>query len=301
MSLVRRLLVTLLLALAAVALGSTAGGRVARAQTQSVEKLIEKGQSFFDEQRYEESIQTLSAALMRPGTAKKERVEVFKLLAYNYIVLQQTLEADGAVRGLLVLDEDFELPETESPRFRDFFNNVRTKWEEEGKPGVAKGGQAVVLRKVKIKHDAPEQVDPDVAIKVNGSVEDPDSDVAELELFYRTGSKGKFISGKTRYKAGKFSGEIPGKLVQAPIVEYYVEAKGSDGLPVGNRGDAELPLRVAVAGDSIVSSPWLWVPLSVAVVAAVVIPVAVVTTRQNDSEVTVNVFDTAPTMFSFRF
>ena len=95
---------------------------------QSVSGLIKKGQDLFDEQLYEESIQTLSAALMRPGIGKNEKVEVYRLLAYNYIALQRNDEADAAVRGLLVLDESFELPDTESPRFRDVFKSVRKKW-----------------------------------------------------------------------------------------------------------------------------------------------------------------------------
>src|SRR5262245_22536204 len=71
-------------------------------QGTSVSVLIKKGQGFFDEQRYDESIQTLSAALLRPTITKEEKIQVFQLLAYNYIVLNRTEEADGAVRGLLV-------------------------------------------------------------------------------------------------------------------------------------------------------------------------------------------------------
>lgn len=266
-----------------------------------MKKLIEKGQGFFDEQRYEESIQTLSAALMRPGVPKEDRVEVYKLLAYNYIVLQQKEEADAAVRGLLVIDETFELPETESPRFRDFFKGVRDKWEAEGKPGQATAGAEVVASTVRVKHAAPDQVEPSTAVTLEGKVDDPRGEVWELALFYRTGSKGKFSSGRVKFASGKWTAEIPAKVVEPPIVEYYVEARGAGGLPVGTRGDAELPLRIAVSdGGSVITSPWLWVPVSVAVVAAVVIPVAVVATRSKDAEVTVNVYDTAPAAWAPR-
>lgn len=257
---------------------------------QSVASLIKKGQDYFDEQAYEESIQTLSAALMRPGIAKKEKVQVYKLLAYNYIVLNRTEEADGAVRGLLVLDESFELPETESPRFRDFFNDTRDKWEEEGKPGQEKAGAPV--SQVKIKHTPPAQVDEGASISLSGTVEDPEASVAKVNLYYRAGSSGKFQTAKVKYAMRKFSVDIPSDVVEPPLVEYYLQAVNEDGLPVATRGDAEAPVRVAVPeSGGVLSSPWFWIPVSIAVVAAVIIPVVIVATAESDSTVTVNVFE----------
>ena len=77
-----------------------------------VTSLIQKGGELFDDQQYEESIQTLSAALMRPGTQKSDKIEIYRLLAYNYITLKRTEEADAAVRGLYVVDESFTLPKS---------------------------------------------------------------------------------------------------------------------------------------------------------------------------------------------
>jgi hypothetical protein len=126
--------------------------------------LIKKGQDLFDDQSYEESIQTLSAALMRPGVAKADKVAVYRLLAYNYITLGRTEEADGAVRGLLVLDPGYELPDGESPRFRDFFKQVRDKWEAEGKPGLeTEGTPAAGPSSVVMKHTSPAQVEAGMA------------------------------------------------------------------------------------------------------------------------------------------
>ena len=64
--------------------------------------LIQKGQAQFDEQQYEESIQTLSAALLRPSNTQAQKVEIYRLLALNYITLGRKDEAENAVRGLLV-------------------------------------------------------------------------------------------------------------------------------------------------------------------------------------------------------
>jgi hypothetical protein len=298
----RRLYSLLLAMLMGICIAAVAGAllpSVANAQGKSsVGKIIKKGQNFFDEQRYDESIQTLSAALMRPGTAKKQRIQIYKILAYNYIVLNRTEEADGAVRGLLVIDEEYELPETESPRFRDFFSGVRKKWEAEGKPGQEVAQEGGPVSKAKIVHQPPDEAEPSSNVSLAGKVKDPDAEIAGLKLFYRAGSSGKFATGKVQLKEGKFTAEIPGDSVEPPLVEYYVEASSEAGLPIATRGDAETPLRIAVADDSsVVESPWLWVPIGVAVAAAVIIPVALFASGaldgDSESNVTVSVSDTA--------
>ncbi len=277
-----------------VVVATTAPAPAFAQKKQSAKALIKKGQDQFDEQLYEESIQTLSAALMRPGIAKKEKIRVYQLLAYNYIVLQRDEEADGAVRGLLVLDPKYALPETESPRFRDFFEKTRETWNDEGRPGLEVDGPDTTAKPVVIKHTAPAQVSSGLTVSLDGKIDDPDAVVDKVILFYRAGTEGKFEQKRVNFAMRKFTVDIPGDAVEPPLVEYYIQAVDTDGLPVATRGDVENPLRIAVpeeGGASVVESPWLWVPVSLAVVAAVVIPIVIVSTQQRDSTVTVNVFD----------
>jgi hypothetical protein len=262
----------------------------AQGNKQSVESLINKGQDHFDEQRYEESIQVLSAALLRPGIGKDEKISVFKLLAYNYIVLNRAEEGEGAVFGVLAQDPEFELPDSESPRFRDFFTSSREKWEELGRPGLKDDRAAA--SSVKMKHTAPAQVDAGMAIRLDGSIDDPNAEVDEVTLYYRTGSSGKFKKLKVKYTMRKFSVDLPAEAVEPPLVEYYIEALDKKGLPLATRGDAAGPLRIAVPeGGGVLTSPWFWIPVSVAVIAAVVIPVVIVSTASSDAVVRVNVFE----------
>ncbi|MBW2524649.1 MAG: hypothetical protein JRI23_10760 [Deltaproteobacteria bacterium] len=294
----RRFLALCLVALGAAGLGLVAPGDAwAGEQRQSVKSLINKGQDQFDEQMYEESIQTLSAALMRPGIAKKEKIEVYRLLAYNYITLRRDEEADAAVRGLLVQDPEFELPESESPRFRDFFKTTREAWEEEGKPGLTEeteGAPPPPDVRVAIKHASPAQVDAGLDVSITGTVDDPDAAVDKVVLYYRVSSGDKFTSAKVKFTVRKFSAEIPGESVEPPLVEYYLEAQDDAGLPLATRGDAASPLRIAVPDESSwYTSPWFWVPVSAVVVAGIVVA-AVVATQAGDegtAAVTVNVFE----------
>lgn len=247
----------------------------AQAQKGGVVTLIQRAADLFEDQQYEESIQTLSAALLRPGSSIKEKSEVYRLLAYNYITLKRAEEADAAVRGLYVLDESFALPAGESPRFRDFFEATRKKWEAEGRPGkqTSSGASGEVETPIKVTHTSPAQAEPGSTVKLTGSIDDPNGRVRGVQLAYRAGAKGKFIIVAGTYTLGKFTAQIPGKDVKPPLVEYYLAAVDQGGLPIASRGDAAAPLRVVVPEpqkSSIFTSPAFWIPVGVVVVGVAV-------------------------------
>lgn len=265
----------------------------AQPKTKDASSLILRGSELFDDQQYEESIQTLSAALMRPGTSTKEKTEIYRLLAYNYITLKRSEEADSAVRGILVLDESFKLPASESPRFRDFFDATRTKWEAEGKPGkVVEGKSEPEFKPIKMTHASPAQVEPDTTIKLTGTIEDPEGRVRGVQAFYRTGAKGKFVAVVGAYAMNQFRTQIPGSAVKPPLVEYYLEAVDRGGLPVASRGDAATPLRIVVPepqSGSVFTSPWFWIPVGVVVVGGAVATALILSSSSSSNTSTVSV------------
>ncbi|HVY47493.1 MAG TPA: hypothetical protein VHB21_16505 [Minicystis sp.] len=264
-------------------LGAAPAAFAQRATTTT--SLVQRGSELFEDQQYEESIQTLSAALVRPGATTKEKIEIYRLLAYNYIILKRTDEADAAVRGILVLDENFTLPPSESPRFRDFFDAVKKKWEAEGKPGRAAPEQ----KPIKMQHTSPAEVPHGEAIKLSGTIEDPDARVRGVTLAYRTGAKGKFVTVAATYALGSFRTQIPASAVKPPLVEYYIQAMDKGGLPVASRGDAANPIRVVVPGStSVLASPFFWVPVGLAAVGGAVVTVLLLT-QTKTSHVTIGV------------
>ena len=276
-------------ALVALALGATALPAATEAEAQQPKAaaktdtrgLIQRGQDLFDEQRYEESIQTLSAALLRPGTKLDDRIEIYRLLAYNYITLGRNEEADAAVRGLLVLKDDFQLSPKESPRFRDFFAKAQAAWVEEGKPGQEQAAAAPSV--VAIRHTPAVQVEPGTVVKVEGTVDDSASAVAEVKLFFREAGAAKFDEKALAYAMGSFRGQIPQTAVKPPLVEYYLLAVDAKGLPLSSRGDADAPLRIAVPepqDDSIFASPWFWIPVGVLVVGGAVATAVILGTQE---------------------
>jgi hypothetical protein len=284
------------LALAAACFAAALAGPAAHAQPPGksvTTTLIQRGSALFDDQQYEESIQTLSAALVRPGATDVEKKEIYRLLAYNFIILKRSDEADAAVRGVLVLDEKFALPPTESPRFRDFFANTKKKWEQEGKPGKAVVGTAPVVEKpVKLAHSSPAQVPQGTAIKLSGSLEDPDNRVRGVQLAYRTGAKGKYVTVAATYTLGEFRTQIPSAAVKPPLIEYYLTATDKGGLPIVARGDAATPLRIVVPEEGgVAKSPALWVPLGLAVAGGAVAATFFIIKSKSSAMVTVNVHE----------
>jgi tetratricopeptide (TPR) repeat protein len=210
--------------------------------------LVAKGQALFDDQQYEESIQTLSAALLSPSNTKAQRVEIYRLLALNYITLGRKDEAESAVRGLLVQQPDHQLPAGESPRFRDFFAQVRQKWESEGRPGLEDPKDKPTGPAVTLRHQSPPQVAPDKGVTLRGQIVDPSGKASSVRVYYRTGTSGDFSDADAQVDdKGNVRAEIPGSAVRPPIVEYYLVALDASGGAVGTRGDAQTPLRIAVA------------------------------------------------------
>lgn len=258
----------------------------------SVESLIKKATDLFDDAAYEESIQTLSGVVVRADATREEKIAAYRLLATNHIALSRAEEADAAVRAIYVLDPAFELPATESPKFRDFFKKSKDAWEAEGRPGLKVDGNGDPEAKpVVIKHVSPAQGESGVAVAIDGTIEDPDVRVETVDLYFRSGSEGKFTEQSLAYSMGAFRGEIPAGSVTPPLVEYYVLAKDKDGLPVSSRGDADIPFRVAIPeeGTSVIESPWFWIPIGVTVVGGAVLTAVLVTQLGSESTVRISV------------
>lgn len=208
--------------------------------------LLARGKELFEDQQYEESIQTLSAALLRPGNTKAQKVEVYRLLALNYITLSRKEEAESAVRGLLCIDPEYQLPATESPRFRDFIAQTRAKWIEEGRPGLEKP-EAPPPPPVGMRHTSPSEQKRGTQIDLLAKLEDEGHRVDAVELYYRAGTKGPFEKVSARIDAEQtVRATIPATAVKPPLVEYYLQGFDKGGLPIVSRGDSAAPLRVAV-------------------------------------------------------
>ncbi len=207
--------------------------------------LTARAQALFDDQQYEESIQTLSGALVRPSNTKAQKIEIYRLLALNYITLTKKDEAEAAVRALLSLEPTYALPANESPRFRDFFSAAKDKWEAEGRPGLVKES-APASAPVLMKHVSPPEGRAHTQIDLTATLEDPQSRVAQVKVFFRTGSNGKFAETSAALDESHVTASIPPDAGNPPTLEYYLQGYDTTGLPIVSRGDAAAPFRISI-------------------------------------------------------
>ena len=246
---------------AVLALG-LASPAAALAQSGSNVTLVTTGRQQFDDLRYEEAVQTLSAALLRRGNTPAQEVTIYELLALSYLALNRDEESEGAFRLMLARDPEHPLDAGQAPRIRDFYRRGVERWVRDGRPGVARASEgAPVERPVTIDHRSPAQQTAGVLLTLTAQITDPDRRAEALVLAYRPGSRGLFRRMRTSRSAGVFSASIPSEEVRPPVVEYYFEAVDPSGIAVASRGDAFAPLRVVVPqaeATPITSRWWFW-------------------------------------------
>lgn len=231
--------------------------------------LIERGISEYDELRFEEALQTLSAALVRSGNTREQQSQIYRYLALTYLALDREEEAAGAWRSMLAIEPEHQADADLSPRFREFFQGVRQQWEADGRPGQPPPAP------VTIQHRSPPQADRGQEVGLSAQLDDPSGRVASLVLAYRQGTSAVFRRVDTQREGGDFVATIPADAVSPPLVEYYFEAVDANGLPVASRGDVAAPLRIAVPapGSDVTSEAWFWIAIGggAAVVAGAII------------------------------
>lgn len=242
--------------------------------------LIERGIGEYDDLRFEEALQTLSAALVRAGNTAEQQGQIYRYLALTYLALDREEEAAGAWRSMLAIDPGQEASSDLSPRFREFFGRVREQWEAEGRPGRAPPAP------VTISHRSPPQANRGEEVELSAQLDDPSGRVASLVLAYRQGTSAVFRRVDTTRQGDEYVATIPASDVSPPLVEYYFEAVDAGGLPVASRGDVAAPLRIAVPapGGDVTSEAWFWIAIGggAAVVAGAIILGVVLGTQGGD-------------------
>src|SRR5262245_6057036 len=99
-------------------------------------RLLREGIAAYDDLEYEEAIRRLSAALLVPGSTPDRTAAVYLFRGLSYLLLDRPEPATGAFRNLLALRPDVHFDETTAPRIVAFFEDVRRRWEQDGRPGV---------------------------------------------------------------------------------------------------------------------------------------------------------------------
>ncbi len=245
--------------------------RVAEAQNNAI---VTAGRDQYDNLRYEEAIQTLSAALIRSGNTPAQEAQIEEYLGLSYLALGRTDEAEGAFRLILQREPDHALDADLAPRVLDFFAGVRQRWIAEGRPGATALSTAQqVTEATVIEHRSPPTQPRGEPLDLVANLLDPGHRAAGLVLAWRTGSRGLFHRLSARGEGETYSVRIPGADVVPPVLEYYLEAVSTSGIAVAARGDAFAPLRVMIPAERpapVYTRWWFWTG-AVVVLSAVVV------------------------------
>jgi hypothetical protein len=226
-----------------------------RGVAQDTDSLIEQGLKQYNDLEYETSINSLSAALVMPGSSDEQKILIYQYLGLNYLVLGREAEAAGAFRGLLVIDENWSFdPVTTSPKVVEFFTKVKQKWIADGKPGREKLVQKKV---VNIIHKIPGEGSPGQDLNLKIEIENPQKIPLKIIVAYKSAADEKFSETMATMKG--YSDEektrvlymvtIPGESVKDISVDYYINVEDTQGNLLGSKGDENVPLRIPVASE----------------------------------------------------
>ena len=261
----------------------------ALAHAQEANPLIKQGISQYNDLEYETSINTLSAALIRPGNSNEDKITIYNYLGLNYLILGRETEADGAFRSLLAIDENWALdPVLTPPKVLDFFTATKEQWIADGKPGTE---QTTKVSPVKVVHKLPDKGvrDEDNYLKIE--LENPKKIPVKVVVLYRKSSDKKYkeafakMSGYSKdMQRVVYMATIPGSDVQPPSVEYYIEVRNTKGEVLNFKGEESMPLRIPVPEEGRKKKTLMWGligGLGAAVIIGLVVGLAVGLTGDN--------------------
>lgn len=183
-----------------------------------------KGKQLFDDQQYEESIQVLSGALVRPTNTKEDKLDILRTLAFDYIILDRKEEAEAATRSIFVENPEFTLPASDSPKFGIFLQKSKEHWIADGRPGLRPAMDPTICLLVRavptIAHTSPTQVEPKKNLMLVARITDSDKQLHEVNLD-RLGDKGKFAELLTQWTPDGLARNVtvPGTELKGPILE----------------------------------------------------------------------------------
>ncbi len=241
------------------------------APAQARNPLLEEGKRLYEDLRYDESVQRLSEALLRPDNSEPQQVEIFLFLALDYFVLDRPEQAEAAYRQVLMRSPRHSLDPALAPRVRTFFDGVTQRWVAAGRPVNRELRPPTPA--VAIDHLSPPEARRGEPLALRARLSDPGHRVSQVRILFRAGSTGEFHAGTAEGAGEALSATIPADAVRPPIVEYFIEALDAQGEVIGTRGDARAPLRVAVPGaegGSVFGTWWFWTGTGAVVAGAVV-------------------------------
>lgn len=218
--------------------------------TARIKKRLARGNKLFADLDYRKCIRVLAPVPKDPAASRAQRLRALELIGLSYLILGEKVRAKDAFEDLLAIDPGYQLrDDTGSPKIRDFFAKVKRAYV----PGFDAGAVA------ELEHAAPEGATAGRRVEIEVRVGRGADKVKSLVLLARR-------RGVLAYKEAVGLRQVaPGRWrarFKAPnsnesyVLEYYLEARGVTGSPIGRAGGPETPLSLQVSGRVPRATPW---------------------------------------------
>ena len=256
-------------------------------------KILQQGLAAYDDLDYAASIKLLEEALAKGGLSKADQIKAWDTIAFDQIALDRTAEGEAAFWKSLALDPQHKLPEGTSPKIQKVFDaaampssptevsppagTTPTTPTPTGEPAPpAKPLETVVIYPI-VTPPAPSVGDE---VQVAATKRDPSSRVVDMWLYHRTRQAGGGSYARVKMDPignDRFAVTLPGTLVAAPALEYYLVGEDDAG-PVASSGSEPAPLVLVVKAQKktpFYGTWWFWTAAGAVVVGGVVTGVAI--------------------------
>lgn len=209
---------------------------------------LSRGLAAFQDLEYQTAIDALRPLLKSDAASRAQRLEALELIGISHLILGDEKAAASAFRSLLEVEPAHRLRHHDgSPKIRSLFERLR----KEIAPDVFVGP-------VDLQHAPPDEAIAGSDFEVEASAAEGADQAKSVILFWRQDDKLAYAEQPLREQAdGRWRTSLPLPAAERDYaVEYYIEARGLAGAPVGRVGGPERPLRLPVAGESSAGSPW---------------------------------------------
>ncbi len=212
------------------------------------EEQVQAAQRAFDDQDYELAITWASLPANNTGLEMPLRLSALRVLAFSYITLNRTTEAETTVRAIFALDDTFVVGERESPKLRSFFLQVHDQMKKEA---AAKVKAALPpLQHVTLRHTPPAKVESGNHVAISLHVDDASTAPSRVVMHVRDAADVDFEEIDLDVDATSAHGTVPARSVHGTVLEYYFVALDDRQRTIGEDRDRDAPYRVPVEGPS---------------------------------------------------
>ncbi len=241
---VSRRLVYIVLAALSCAAVQIAAVQSAAAQDDRIRSLNQEAMDSYNNLEFDEALSALQRAA-KLGERNDASVKLRALTFMNMgVVYVGGLGDNGSGREAFIkaiaLDPEAKLdPLTSTPEIQAVFGLAKREVQDSGPSDDASGGRG------KIPHTAYEvqQIRTPIPVFVEVPRKAP---VAAMTVFYRGPNMEAYVPLDMERRKTGFGALIPCDHVDAPSVEYYLEALDDDGDLLGRSGDEQNPHRVHI-------------------------------------------------------